>query len=86
MKGAVKIYKGIEFVLVEELSAQQQLALKNNTAVERIKILIDGQIVSNCIQYQHYVSWYAATFEDSILTSTSKITAPQQEVVTVATH
>ncbi len=63
MKAAAKTYRGIEFVGVGELAAQQQSALQANTSIERIKILIDGKIVSNCIQYAHYVKWYADTFE-----------------------
>lgn len=86
MKVAARIYKGIEFVGVEELSARQQLALKENKTVERIKILIEGKVVSNCIQYKHYVNWYAATFEKGNGSTTVQTVTPQERSVMLGTH
>lgn len=86
MKVAAKVYKGIEFVGVEDLSARQQLALKDNKSLERIKILIDGKIVSNCIQYQHYATWYAANFGKENISSTAQPVVSSQNSVTVSSY
>jgi hypothetical protein len=59
-------YKGIEFVNLHKLPDDQQLLLQHNGDIERIKILIDGKIVSDCIQYSAYSLWYALVFEKSI--------------------
>lgn len=66
MKVQATIYKGIEFVSLQDLPADQQLLLQHNDAVERIKILIDGKVNSNCIQYKDYSYWYAMIFMKSV--------------------
>lgn len=86
MKVAAKIYRGIEFVGINELSDREQLALKDNKSLERIKILIDGKIVSNCIQYKHYVTWYAATFENGNVPSTVQTVTSLPNPVPVSVH
>ena len=60
------IYKGIEFVSFHELPADQQLLLQHNRHVERIKILIDGKVNGNCIQYKDYCAWFSSVFVQSI--------------------
>jgi len=62
MKASAKFFKGIEYVVTTELSAEQQ-ALLEGSGIERIKILIDGKIVSNCIQYGAYEDWYHTKFQ-----------------------
>lgn len=62
MKASATVYKGIEFVTIQELPAEQQFLLQTEHKIERIKILIDEKIVSNCIQYRHYVAWYNKSF------------------------
>lgn len=57
--GAVqpKEYKGIRYVHVSDLTSLQQNQL-DKTAVEMINILIDGCVLSDCIQYNDYLAWY----------------------------
>ncbi len=62
MKVQATIYKGIEFVSFHELPTDQQMLLQNNTKLERIKILVNGKIISNCIQYMDYAAWYNSVF------------------------
>ncbi len=59
-------YKGIEFVSFQELPADQQLLLQHNTGLERIKILMDGKIFKDCVQYKDYSAWYTSVFLKSI--------------------
>ena len=66
MKIQATTYKGMEFVCLQDLPADQQTLLQHNDDVERIKILIDGKVSSNCIQYKDYAYWYAMIFMKSV--------------------
>lgn len=59
-------YKGIEFVRFQDLPEDQQALLRLNAEVERINIMIDGKIVSNCIQFKDYSAWYIFVFRKSV--------------------
>ncbi len=63
MKVDRKIYKGIEYIQLQELPASQQekLVLTANHDLF-IKIMIDGKIVSECLQYKDYVNWFETVF------------------------
>lgn len=59
MKAVSKIYKGIEFVQLSELPGSQQFSLLEGQSDHLfIKILVDGKILSRCIQYKDYCVWY----------------------------
>ena len=66
MKAKERVYRGIEFVTVGELPADQQLLLEHANRPERIKILIEGKILSNCIQYKKYSDWYNTVYTQSV--------------------
>jgi hypothetical protein len=66
MKAKPKVYKGIEFINISDLPTNQQLLLQHNSKPERIKILMDGKIQKNCIQYNQYSKWYTSVYEQSI--------------------
>lgn len=58
------LYKGIEFVQVSSLSKQEQeLFRKTFKRSLLIKILINGEIVHDCIQYKDYILWHAVHIE-----------------------
>ncbi len=78
MKLPASVYKGIEFVCIQDLPAEQQFLLQNAHTIERIKILIDEKIVSNCIQYKHYTAWYNESFEPL-----KQVAAPERPVTFV---
>lgn len=61
-------YKGIDFVRFNELPGDQQELLRLSAEVERINILIDGKIVSNCIQYKDYSAWFTSVFKKPTVT------------------
>ncbi len=78
MKVQAKLYRGIEFINVSELPADQQLLLQHALHPERIKILLEGKILNNCIQYTAYSDWYATVYKRSVAVSKNK---PTQEKV-----
>lgn len=73
MLAKAKIFRGIEFISVSELPDDQQLILKHSRDPERIKILVDGQILSNCIQYREYCQWYLTIFKQSIVPEKTEV-------------
>lgn len=59
MKVDAKVYKGIVYVQVSELpQAQREIIKKTINPDLFIKLLIDGKIVSGCLQYKDYTRWY----------------------------
>jgi hypothetical protein len=59
MKVRSKIYRGIEYIQVNELPQPQQEKLLQTLDRDLfIKILIDEKIVSQCIQYKDYEHWF----------------------------
>jgi hypothetical protein len=59
MKIDCRIYKGIEYVQLQELPpAQQEKLLQSPVQDLFIKIMIDRKIVGPCIQYKDYNLWY----------------------------
>lgn len=66
MKVQAIYYKGIEFVRFQQLPADQQLLLQHNSTVDRINILIEGEVYRACIQYKDYCAWYSSVFLKSV--------------------
>jgi len=65
MKVSSQVFKGIEFVQLNQLPEEQRSRLVetlNKNVV--IKILKDGKIISNCLQYKDYEIWYENVFVD----------------------
>jgi hypothetical protein len=63
MKVNSTIFKGIEYVQLSQLPEEQReriLETINRNLI--IKILIDGKIVGNCLQYKDYDIWYENVF------------------------
>jgi hypothetical protein len=59
MKADRKNYKGIEYVLFEELPQTQREKLLQTLGQDVfIKIMVDGKIVSQCVQYKDYSRWF----------------------------
>jgi hypothetical protein len=60
------IYKGIEFVQVSSLAKQEQeIFRKTFKRSLLIKIMIDGEIVHDCVQYKDYILWHAIYIEQN---------------------
>jgi hypothetical protein len=59
-----KIYKGIEYVQLNELpSAQRERLTETISSDLFIKIMIDGKIINNCLQYKDYSFWYNSVYK-----------------------
>jgi hypothetical protein len=72
-----KVYKGIEYVQLNELPlAQREKISETMNADLFIKIMIDGKIVSECLQFKDYSFWYNSVFKPKA--------EPVQETVAVA--
>lgn len=63
MKIDSKIFKGIQYVEVNQLPSEQSNSiLKSFDEDAFIKILMDGKILSRCIQYRDYEAWYHTVY------------------------
>lgn len=64
MKVERKIFKGIEYVTVADLpQAQREVLLQTLSKDHFIKILIDGVIVAQCLQFKDYSFWFDNVFK-----------------------
>ncbi|TFG88535.1 MAG: hypothetical protein E4H16_04915 [Candidatus Atribacteria bacterium] len=64
MKVNSTIYKGIEYIQVRELPPdQQELLLKTISRDLLIKIMIDGKLVGNCLQFKVYETWFDRVYQ-----------------------
>jgi hypothetical protein len=59
MKVSSSIYKGIQYVQVSTLPSEQRDRLLGSINRELfIKILVDGKLLGNCLQFKDYESWF----------------------------
>lgn len=66
MKVKAEIFKGIEFVQINKLPDEQRVKfLESLNRHLIIKILIDGKIIGNCVQYHDYELWFDNIFKPS---------------------
>ena len=64
MKVERKIYKGIEYVLLTDIPQPQREHLLQTLSQDQfIKILIDGSVVQQCLQYKDYSFWFDNIFK-----------------------
>ena len=58
-----KIYKGIEYIQVSELPQNQSelFATTFNKSLV-IKILINGKVINDCLQFTDYKTWYESIY------------------------
>ena len=76
MKAERKIFKGIEFVLFDELPQEQQAKFMQTLSHDVfIKIMMDGRVVAKCIQYHHYNNWF-----EKVYRATATVTVMQKSV------
>lgn len=59
-----KIFKGIEYIQLNELPEAQRDHLVQTINKELfIKIMIEGKIVNDCLQYRDYSFWYNSVYK-----------------------
>jgi hypothetical protein len=64
MKAESKNFKGIEYIQVDELPQTQREKLFQTIGRDVfIKIMINGQIVSQCMQYRDYSYWFDTVYK-----------------------
>jgi hypothetical protein len=85
MKTPLNVFKGIEYVRISQLPDDQRDKIKQTLRSHLIiKILMDGKIVSDCIQYKDYEIWYDEAFPNERALSQpfkSEIRSPETATV-----
>lgn len=73
MQAKSEFYKGIEFIRITNLPAdQKEIFLKNLSPDKVIKILKDDILINDCILYSDYVTWFKTQRPSSVANSSSK--------------
>ena len=81
MKADAKIFKGIEYVQVNELPQTQREILTQTINHDLfIKILVDGKIIGGCLQYKDYNNWYQNYFQTRLNASREHPVVPELEI------
>lgn len=63
MKVNSSLYKGIQYVQVNALPPdQREKLLKTINPELLIKILVDGKLIRNCLQFKDYEDWFDNVF------------------------
>lgn len=79
-----KMYKGIEYIQLNDLPADQKEKIKTTLNKDMIiKILVNGELLSDCIQYKDYRAWFQNVYAPAriqVETGQSKNLAPGAEV------
>ena len=74
MKVNSKVYKGIEYIQLTDLPKEQQdLIVQYRSEDFFIKILVENNVVNNCIQYRDYDAWFETVYRKATV---SKKPAP----------
>jgi len=61
-----KLYKGIEYVQLEELPEEQQVRIKESlNRAFFVKILVNGKLHQNCILYKDYSYWFQSVYQEN---------------------
>jgi hypothetical protein len=85
MKVNSKIFKGIEFVQLNQLPPEQRDALlKTINHKIFIKILIDGKIVGQCLQYKDYEIWFENIYKTEKATQQPNLVPTKAVPVNIA--
>ena len=67
MKVDSKMFKGIEYVQVSELPQTQREILAQTINPDLyIKLLVEGKIISGCLQYKDYSKWYHEHYQANV--------------------
>ena len=78
MKVDSKTFKGIEYVQVSELPQTQREILTQTINPDLyIKLLVEGKIVSGCLQYKDYSKWYQEHYQSTV----NSLNSPREQPV-----
>jgi len=77
MKVSSEDYKGIEYIRISSLPGDQKKYIyKSLNHKLIINILKENSLMNDCLQYQHYLTWYENIYK----------TAAQERIVEVPTN
>ena len=86
MKVSSSIYKGIQYVQVSTLPSEQRDRLLGSINRELfIKILVDGKLLGNCLQFKDYESWFENVYRPiSIAEGRTNVVNAQSNLIQLA--
>lgn len=85
MKISSSVYKGIQYVQVSTLPAEQRERLLGTINTELfIKILVDGKILGNCLQFKDYEKWFENVYKPISLVESRTNAVREDELVELA--
>jgi hypothetical protein len=69
MRVESELYKGIEYVRIINLPEDQKEKIKSSLPKDKlIKILMDGSLIEDCIQYADYLTWVETHHQGVMIT------------------
>ena len=69
-------YKGIEYIRISSLPVDQKKYLYNSLNHKLIiNILKDNSLMNDCLQYQHYVTWYENIYKTMVQERSVEVSA-----------
>ena len=81
MKVDSKTFKGIEYVQVSELPQTQREILAQTINPDLyIKLLVEGKIISGCLQYKDYSKWYQDHYQSTISPAREQAVLPALDI------
>jgi hypothetical protein len=64
MKAKSSVYKGIEYIQISSLPLEQKNRILETVNSELlIKILADGKVIGNCLQFKDYEFWFDNVYQ-----------------------
>ena len=86
MKVSSSVYKGIQYVQVSALPVEQRERLLGTINKELlIKILVDGKIIGNCLQFKDYERWFESVYRpEGVAGDRSAAAETESELVQLA--
>ncbi|MBS1557883.1 MAG: hypothetical protein JST69_04070 [Bacteroidetes bacterium] len=67
MKVPAEYFKGIEYVQISSLPKEQKQFICESISYKSIiTILKEKELITNCLQYQHYLSWYENVYRGKV--------------------
>ncbi|MGC3948268.1 MAG: hypothetical protein QM762_27805 [Chryseolinea sp.] len=86
MKVSSSVYKGIQYVQVSALPVEQRERLLGTINQELlIKILVDGKIIGNCLQFKDYERWFENVYKPiGVASGRADVSESESEFVQLA--
>ena len=70
MRVEAENYKGIEYVRISNLPADQKEKIRTSLPEDKlIKILKESSLIEDCVQYTDYLAWFEAHHQGVMITN-----------------